>query len=219
MDSSSKCITCRRFFNVQCQDPNDDIEKCLASNDDLKKELIAWEYQQACRFESNINEHLPILHAYASKCRHLTEFGIQYGWSTRALLASFPETLVSVEIRPIRPYVLGLREWVEPDVTTWKIINDDTLQIEIDETDFLLIDSLHQYEHLKKELELHADKVRHYIAFHDTVTFGSIDEGSRKPLGIRKAILEFLADNTNWNVEVEYQNNNGLIILRRNPLT
>jgi len=183
------------------------------------KEMLEWEYEQACRFESNINEHLPILHAYASKCRHVTEFGIQYGWSTRALLASFPEVLVSVEIRPIRPYVEALSEWVEPHLTTWKIINGDTLQTCIEETDLLLIDSLHQYAHLKKELELHADKVRKFLIFHDTVTFGSIDEGSRKPLGIRKAILEFLVDNPHWTMQVEYQNNNGLIILKRNSLT
>jgi hypothetical protein len=47
----------------------------------------------------------------------------------------------------------------------------NTLEVDIDETDMLFIDTLHNGDQLEKELERSASKVKKFIAFHDTTTF------------------------------------------------
>jgi hypothetical protein len=90
----------------------------------------------------------------------------------------------------------------------------DVLQVEVEETDLLFIDTWHVYEQLKQELALHAARVRKYLVFHDTSTYGQVGEaaGSR---GIWPAIQEFLQNNPQWSLHSHAANNNGLTILVR----
>ena len=99
----------------------------------------------------------------------------------------------------------------------------DTTNIEIEETDLLFIDTLHEYEQIKKELELHGNKSRKYIIFHDTECFKFRNErnpdvyGQTKEdkLGIVPAIMEFLELNPHWKVHEVFTNCNGLTVLKR----
>jgi hypothetical protein len=50
---------------------------------------------------------------------------------------------------------------------------------------------------------------------HDTTKFGTSDELTGHPNGLRPALEEFLCDNDSWEIEIEYTNNNGLTILKR----
>jgi hypothetical protein len=72
---------------------------------------------------------------------------------------------------------------------------------------------LHVYEQVKTELELHANKVRKYIVFHDTTTFANNGEFGGK--GIWPAIQEFIDAHTEWKLTERLTNNNGLTILTR----
>jgi hypothetical protein len=47
-------------------------------------------------------------------------------------------------------------------------LGNNVLEVEIEETELLFIDTYHYYAQLKKELKLHAGKISRYIAFHDT---------------------------------------------------
>ena len=89
----------------------------------------------------------------------------------------------------------------------------DTRKVEIAETDLMLVDSLHIYEQVKAELELHASKVKKYLVFHDTTTYA--DRGEFDGRGIWPAIQEFLDSHPEWIMHERRTNNNGLTILKR----
>ena len=103
------------------------------------------------------------------------------------------------------------------DELDYKFFQADVLEIEIEETDLLFIDTYHTYGQLSKELELHGNKSRRYLIFHDTVTFGERGEDHKKP-GIIKAIDEFLWENKHWSVRESFINNNGLVVLERSKV-
>ena len=108
-------------------------------------------------------------------------------------------------------------------------IQSDVLKVEIEECDMLFIDTYHCYNQLKSELDLHANKVKKYIAMHDTVSYATRDEGmahwvtnemknnyrDEGKYGLILAINEFLEENKNWEIENVYTHNNGLMILKR----
>lgn len=175
---------------------------------------IESKYKQLCETPSDINEHLPTLMKYASECEHITEMGVRYIVSTYALLMGKPKTLISYDIldchwQPIAEAVKG--------TTDFQFKLGNTLHIQIEPTDFLFIDTLHNYDQLREELRLHADKAKKYIGFHDTSSFEwygeSYDGIPRK--GIWPAIQEFLEANPHWRIKERFRNNNGLTILQR----
>ncbi|NJO65484.1 MAG: hypothetical protein HC836_47545 [Richelia sp. RM2_1_2] len=67
----------------------------------------------------------------------------------------------------------------------------DTLKCVIEPTDVLYIDTVHQYNHLTKELIRHSEKAKKYIIFHDTIISQS------KP-NLKQAVLDFVKNNTMW---------------------
>jgi hypothetical protein len=196
-------------------------------------------YEDACACEvSDIYMHLPVLYEYAKKCDHVTEMGARSGNSTSAFLYANPKKFVSYDYqyenpephlaREVNALIKVFHQAQELGVNC-EYIGADVLTVEIEETDMLFIDTWHCYDQLKKELELHAGKVRKYIAFHDTYTFGERGEGypsmdpnhpQRDTLdgsgGIRLAIDEFLEENPEWEIEYETEENNGLIIITKN---
>jgi len=165
---------------------------------------------------SDMNEHMPVLRYYADQCIHVTELGVRKGVSTWAFLSSMAKRVVSVDVNHPDEFGGSLQEMrdasVEAGVDFTFILADD-LCIELEETDLLFIDTLHTYNHLTKELALHAGKARKYIIFHDTVHYGEIGVDGQK--GIMPAIEEFLTEHPEWKIKEDYQNNNGLRILER----
>ena len=178
---------------------------------------------------SDINEHLPTLLEYGKKCRHITEMGVRWVSSTWAFLLSQPEKLISYDIVKHKNIdeVISLAEEYNINYTFFE---SDVLKVDIEITDLLFIDTLHTYNQLIQELELHSKKVKKYIILHDTESFGLSDENiyehasnliknkfSEKH-GLLNAINDFLETNEgkNWFIEMKYINNNGLTILKRN---
>jgi hypothetical protein len=152
--------------------------------------------------------------------------GVRAIVSTWALLAGKPKKFICYDISSLD--ISCPKKASEQENIEFHYINADVLETSIECTDLLFIDTLHRYLQLKKELELHAKKVRKYIALHDTKTYGHIDEPIYQPecklknvisekQGLVPAIDEFLISNEGkkWIVEKVYENNNGLTILRR----
>jgi hypothetical protein len=169
------------------------------------------EYQDACAKETDINEHLPVLAQLATECEHITELGVGWAQSTRAFLRN-PVELHCYEIMP-QP---GIREFFAAAKEAGRNVTlhvDDTRKVVLDETDLLMVDSLHIYEQVQKELELHADKVRKYIVFHDTTSYA--DNGEFGGRGIWPAIQEFMDSHPEWQMIERRTNNNGLTTLKR----
>ena len=163
-------------------------------------------YIQECQRPSDINENLPHLKEYATKYDTIVEMGVRSIVSTWALLAGGPKKLTSIDI--VHPsehgsnldevYALAKEEGIE-----FEFVLGDTHSIEIDECDMLFIDTIHTYSHLTKELELHSKKVKHCIAFHDTISCPEV----------HFAVLRFVEKNPEWKVDLHKENNNGLLFL------
>lgn len=198
------------------------------------QEMIQEKFTYHCSRPSDINEHLPILKEYAEKCDHITEMGVRDVVSTWAFLAGNPKVIRSYDVYQSPNIEEAIQEGMNKNVDI-VFTKADVLEIEIEPTDLLFIDTLHTYSQLKKELAIHAHKVRKYIIFHDVVTYGHKPEPSefnthkgvvkqipevlknyvKNDKGIMPAIEEFLKSEKDWSVEKLLTNNNGLMIIKR----
>lgn len=171
-------------------------------------------YLSARSAPSDINQHLETLRSLAQFCKHVTEFGTREGISTIGLLAARMGSLVSYD-RVRHPSVDLLDRVAREEGRTHFIFHQaDVLDVEIDETDLLFIDTWHVYEQLREELRLHAGRVRKFIALHNTTTFGEVGEAPGS-VGLWPAVEEFLHHNREWTVAARVEYNNGLTILSR----
>jgi hypothetical protein len=177
----------------------------------------------------DINEHLATLAKYAEGCEHITEFGTREITATWSFLAAKPKTFVGVDIYKSPNLENAMQLSAENDIDfQWK--HHSTLQegYLADETDFLFIDTAHTYGQLREELRRHGNQAKKYIGFHDTVTFGHVNEAPYEanrafeeaipadaPKGLVPAIDEFLMENPHWIREEVFTHNNGLTILKR----
>lgn len=162
---------------------------------------------------SDINEHMPRLRELASECTHVTEFGVRSGNSTIAFMAGldkYPHT-------QLESYDLNGPQFDPPELETlnWRFTQSDTSKLDqIDQTDMLFIDTLHDCAQVVAELK-HGHKARKFIVFHDTVLFGCREESTNGEPGINHAIWCFLAGNPWWRVKEHHANNCGLLVLER----
>jgi glycosyltransferase involved in cell wall biosynthesis len=171
-------------------------------------------YRDAQNKPSDIREHLETLRRLAAGCDHVTEFGTRWGTSTIAFLNGQPKVLVCYDRECLPVIDILQRAARDAGRTHFVFCQSDVLDVQIEETDLLFIDTWHVYEQLKQELVLHANKVRKYLVFHDTTTYGESGEtpGYR---GLWPAIEEFLQENPHWTLAARLTHNNGLTILER----
>jgi len=183
-------------------------------------------YEKLCTesvVAADIFEHLPTLKKYADECKTVTELGVGSGSSTWAFLASKIKKLTSIDIVP--PDFYGVQQG-RPDVNLQRLIDaseeakidftfilHSDLEIEIEDTDLLFIDTWHVYNQLRQELLMHASKAKKYIILHDTKTFG--DYGEDGGIGLMPALTEFLFWHPEWAIKEIYNNCNGLTICTR----
>lgn len=179
----------------------------------------------------DINEHLVTLRKYASKCGHVTEMGTRFAVSTLAFIIGKPKKFVAIDLNYhfFQPYEKEVKNFAKLCETEFEFVEGDVLKMDIEQTDFLFIDTLHTYNQLSKELRKHESKVNKWIALHDTVTFGYRDEdfytngkisedviGDKiEKSGLYVALLDFLGENKNWKIKEHFTNNNGLTIIER----
>ncbi len=87
----------------------------------------------------------------------------------------------------------------------YKVFEMDTLECIIEPTDLLYIDTLHRYDHLTKELQRHANKVKKYIIFHDTHAMK----------GLNQAVNEYVHQNSNWSIVTNCTENVGFMTIAK----
>ena len=186
-------------------------------------EHLMQDYERRCGNGSDIHMHLPALCALARECASerpamLAEFGTRGGESTTAFLAGLAEsnfggTLHSYDIAPTSFAPAGEL----PANVIWKFHQSDTSALGyFPHVDLLFIDTLHTAAQVTAELA-HAPRVKSLLAFHDTVLFGSVDEGTGAAIGINHAIYEWMAtpEGRKWQVRSHDWRNNGLLVLER----
>lgn len=186
-------------------------------------DLIQKEYQTELETKSDINEHLHDLYSLACDCTHVTEMGSRFGASTKAFLKA-PVSLRAYDLDIHKPLMdlFKIARTVGKDV---EYLKGNTLEILIDPTDMIFIDTWHSQQQLRDELKLHGNAARKYLAFHDTHTYGVRDEQkdwaanpNRKAManqGLLPAIIDFLIMNPQWQFKMHKSNNNGLTVLER----
>lgn len=183
------------------------------------------------------SQHFATFYHFGSKCSRIVEFGVFLAFSSWAWVACKPAFLrcIDVERRPGG-------EWEAIEDTAPRLGIDFAFEIadtghgalkqiaeernvpishELlikepynlpDDTELLYIDSYHSYTHLKAELTIHGAKVKKYILFHDTTTFGESHsfDGDK---GLNYAIDEFLEANLNWEKILKVEYGNGCTVL------
>lgn len=174
---------------------------------------IKHEYMLAKEMPSDINQHVETLKQYCDKCESVTEFGVRVGVSTRGVLMSNANKIRSYDLYldpNVRELFITAQRWKD---ARYEIGN--TLEIEIEPTDLLFIDTDHTYGQLRAELERHHSKVKKYIAFHDTHSYGvHVSDPDTNP-GLLPAIIEFMRDHPEWEVDYFTTKNNGFTVLKR----
>jgi len=184
-------------------------------------------YNNCHSIPSDINEHLPKLLEYAYSSETITEMGVRWVSSTWAFLLSNPKKLISYDILKYDNVDEVIRLSQKYGIN-YEFIEQDVLKTEIDETELLFIDTLHTYNQLILELNLHAKKVKKFIILHDTVSFGRVDENvydhaseliknfDNNKRGLLTAVEDFLKseEGLKWEIHEHYENNNGLMILK-----
>lgn len=184
-------------------------------------EIFRW----AVQTPRDLNEHLTTLREYASRCESVTEFTMRRE-STVAFAAARPKRLHSYNLErdPLLERVSNLALAEEP-VQEILIQPADSLEVEIEETDLLFIDTIHNAERLWAEMEKHAPRVRRYLILHDTTLYGEKGEGETiqtpqgpvQPAGLLPALRRFVKEHPEWSVIYHTDRQYGLTILSRDP--
>lgn len=151
--------------------------------------------------------HLRTLREYAEKCETVTEMGVDTVSTTWAFLAAKPKRLTSIDIVNTKaPDILNLAlELAKKEGVDFTFIQGSTLDIDIEETEMLFIDTEHTYKQLRAELYKHAGKVTKYIAMHDTVMYKEMTP----------ALWDFLDDHPEWKQVYHSDEYCGLTIIER----
>ena len=201
-------------------------------------EFIQHKYDYLRNEPSDINEHLPTLFQYATKCQSILELGVRgcvSSWALVCGLLNNNHSIKKIILNDIIPCdineLLQHTQSLDIDVTyEWK--ND--LELELKENvDLTFIDTWHIYGQLKRELEKYCHVTNKYIIMHDTTVDEIYGENLRCGFdaveisrncgysveeincGLGPAIDEFLNNHPEWKIREKYTNNNGLTILER----
>jgi hypothetical protein len=215
------------------------LSLCLASLFPFCKgeaNTLSSQYERASLTASDINQHVPLLYELAKECPRVTEIGIRGMVSTWGILYGLSQNPSSVRSYtgidlfspPIKTLALAEKLAKEGDVQFNLVLAND-MTIDIQQTDFLFIDSLHTYAHLTYELEKFSSQVTKYIAMHDTSgPWGTRNDSEyrvdyseypssidRSKKGLWAAVEDFLANHPEWALAERHLNCNGFTILER----
>jgi len=210
-----------------------EINKIVTSSNENVLDLY---FNEKCKIESDIYEHLPTLRYYTTKCNSVIECGVRSIVSSYAF-ASALSYHKNNKFTMIDPYksdqidsFLSLCNSLDVNTTFFE---GSDLKYPLEKTDLLFIDTWHNYGQLKRELEYWHSSVQKYIIMHDTTVDEWFSDSVRARLDIEKeskesgfsieeitrglwpAITEFLQKYPEWKIERRYTNNNGLTILAR----
>jgi hypothetical protein len=209
----------------------------IVEEDSSQKELRD-QYEAACQKPSDICEHVSTLRALAAECSSVVEIGTRSMVSTWGLLQGLAEnrsphrSYLGIDLEAPPQEILTKARWLaQENGISFSFWQANDMDIDIEPTELLFIDSLHTYCHLTYELETFSPKVKKYIALHDTSWERVIDDPAyqgdyseyppaydRTKRGLWAAVEDFLDRHPEWTLHKRYFNNNGFTILKRkNP--
>jgi len=175
-------------------------------------------YAKVCNNVSDVFMHCPTIREFASRCQHVTELGLNSLGVSVAVMAGQP--LIFIAYGKDKKVVDEIVKELPDNVgrTHLKIREGNSLKVQIEETEMLILDTYHTYSQLKKELLKHAGSVTKYIIIVNSYAFALRGEDGSSP-GVMDAVVEFVAKNDRWEIIYNERKNNGLLILQREPRT
>jgi cephalosporin hydroxylase len=202
--------------------------------------LLDSHYDETCKRGCDIQPYQSLLSEFAQKCSHVTEMGIgpfHLGLnSTWCLLhglskSQFPNNqkkYISIDWDNANTNIIHAEEVSNSIGIDFKFIVANSIEIEIEKTDLLFIDTDHRYQHLMKELKMHSPNVSKYIVMHDTSgKYGEWEDwpydhenrgelrNSPEKYGLWPCVVDFLKENTEWEISVRGQEGNGMTVIQR----
>ena len=147
-------------------------------------------------------EHLPTLRRLAGECDTVAELGRENGSSAFALMMGEPNTVISVDIADCKfqGHLDAAAQFFNINLVTLKA---DSRKVDIGPVDLLYVDSEHSYEQVRDELRQHIDNVGKYLVFHDTISYGEIQQAIHEEADEDFELIEC------------YINNYGLWVMQR----
>lgn len=178
---------------------------------------------------SDINEHLEIIKTYSAECEIVAEFGTREVVSTWAILEGLKPKTTYIGVDVYKSTNLEMaKNYAKEKAINFYFKHGSTLDqdFNLGDVDFLFIDTLHTYNQMSMELSKHGNVAKKYLGFHDVVSFAYTDEQiyghadnkvkvQSENSGLLPAIFQFLKVNPHWKIDYFAQNNNGLLILKR----
>jgi hypothetical protein len=238
--SDGNCSDC------SADDNSEDDSSSEESDGDSEPFLVYTMYAKSmCR---DIAEHVDVMYEYALGCVHVTACGLieevtpwvfaralHDGHTARkaASDAGPPPRLVCTDVW-WRSYICTVREVCTAHGISFRFMKGNDLDLALEPTDLLFIDTWHVYGHLKRELEQLSPLVRRYIMVHDTTVDEVVGESVRCRMNIKEqaresgypeeeirrgvgpAIAEFIdRHGDEWALEARFTHCNGLTIFKR----
>lgn len=156
--------------------------------------------------------HHSVLKKYTAECDTVKELGVCQGATLAGLLLSKPKKLTGIDIddQYFAPYQSLFYEYAKTNNVDFEFINGSSIDSKlVTPVDLLHIDSYHVYNHLLKELIIHAPSVKKYIVFHDT-------RHTTATPGLLKAIAHYITEiEQSWQIIDHYIVNAGYTVIKR----
>jgi len=176
-------------------------------------------YEEIKRLQSEAHSKEYIEHHKALiKCAQdpdvnvIKELGVCQGGTLAAMMMQHPKVLRGYDIANYyySPYAKLFDQYADENGIDFKYYNVSSIdESSVYDCDLLHIDSLHEPDHLMKELKLHAPTVSKYIVFHDTANF-------KNSAGLFKVIAEYITDHEqNWKIVDHYIHRVGYTVIQR----
>ena len=162
----------------------------------------------------SINELMPAIAMIckAYNIKSAVEFGTAQCRSSAALAFGGVQIINSVDIVKDEVVDHFKNLTYEADIN-WNFNLTDSRNFDVPISDLLLIDSMHNAEHLEKELDNATQNITKLILLHDTKSYGEIGDNGE---GLNEAIENFLKKNSEWKKLYFFEYNNGLSVLIKN---
>ena len=176
-------------------------------------------YEWAIKTPRDLDQHLPKLRELAAGCEHVTEI-TKRRESTIGLLAGRPKTMISwqQEQDPLNGRVhAAVAATIDDNKRTafTSHVGQHGGVPAIEETDGLFIDDIHHGDRAMAQLTNLAPQVRHWIAWHDTQSYGEKGDGGGP--GLLTAIRAYLRQHPEWSVVYHSPKQYGFTVISRNP--
>ena len=160
--------------------------------------------------EHYCNQH-DAISKYMKECTSYKELGTHQGGTAAAACLTNPKSVNLIDIsmeKYNQSKHLFEKYCTENNIDLVVLEMESTNPKGVSECDLLLIDSRHEPNHLKKELDCHAKKVNKYMIFHDT----SIING-RQNESLYHVLEDFTGKNTVWKIIERDQRSVGYTVL------